>query len=70
VVIENETALLSPSGDANAFANNLLKLIENDNIRNNFGKKGSQHVLKLYGFKRLAADMERLYDSLLKVDFS
>lgn len=66
VVIENETALLSPSNDAKAFANNLLKLIENDNLRNNFGKKGSEHVLQQYGFKRLAADMERLYNTLLK----
>jgi glycosyltransferase involved in cell wall biosynthesis len=66
VVIENETALLSPSGDAGVFANNLLKLIENDNLRNNFGKKGSEHVLQQYGFKRLAADMERLYNTLLK----
>lgn len=66
VVIENETALLSPSSDAKAFANNLLKLIENDNLRNNFGKKGSEHVLQQYGFKRLAADMERLYNTLLK----
>jgi glycosyltransferase involved in cell wall biosynthesis len=66
IVIENETALLSPSGDANAFANNLLKLIENDNLRNNFGKKGSEYVLQQYGFKRLAADMERLYNTLLK----
>lgn len=66
VVIENETALLSPSGDVNTFANNLLRLIEDDTLRNNFGKKGSEHVLQQYGFKRLATDMERLYDSLLK----
>jgi glycosyltransferase involved in cell wall biosynthesis len=43
-----------------------LKLIENDNLRNSFGKKGSEHVLQQYGFKRLAADMERLYNALLK----
>jgi glycosyltransferase involved in cell wall biosynthesis len=66
VVIENETALLSASGDVNAFANNLLKLVEDDDLRNSFGKKGSQHVLQQYGFKRLAADIERLYDNLLK----
>jgi glycosyltransferase involved in cell wall biosynthesis len=66
VVIENETALLSPSADTNAFANNLMKLIEDDNLRNNFGKKGSEHVLQQYGFKRLAADMEHLYNTLLK----
>jgi glycosyltransferase involved in cell wall biosynthesis len=66
IVIENETALLSPSNDVKAFTNNLLKLIENDNLRNSFGKKGSEHVLQQYGFKRLAADMERLYNALLK----
>jgi glycosyltransferase involved in cell wall biosynthesis len=66
VVIENETALLSPSADTNAFANNLMKLIEDDNLRNNFGKKGSEHVPQQYGFKRLAADMEHLYNTLLK----
>ena len=66
VVIENETALLSQSADANAFANNLLKLVEDDDLRNSFGKKGSQHVLQQYGFKRLAADIEGLYDNLLK----
>jgi glycosyltransferase involved in cell wall biosynthesis len=66
VVIENETALLSPSGNVKAFANNLLKLVEDDDLRNSFGKKGSQHVLQQYGFMRLAADIEGLYDNLLK----
>ncbi len=66
VVIENETALLSDSGDINSFANNLLKLIEDDDLRNNFGKKGSSHIMEKYSFKRLAKDMETLYNSLLK----
>lgn len=66
VVLENETALLSPSANVAAFSENLLKLVENDEMRKNFGLKGSSHVLQRYGFKRLASDTENLYNTLLK----
>ncbi len=65
IVLENETALLSSVGNEKAFAENLLRLIENDEMRFNFSKKGSDYVRNKFSYQRLCADMEKLYYSLL-----
>ena len=65
VVIENETALLSDVNDVAGFQKNLLELVENDELRNCLGKKGSEHVQQKYSIERLTADMANLYRELL-----
>lgn len=65
IVIENETALLSPVGDVNAFAKNLLRLIEEEETRIVFSKKGSDFVRNKFSYQRLCTDMAKLYNSLL-----
>ncbi len=65
IVIENETALLSPVDDVTAFAENLLHLIESDEMRNDFSKKGDYFVRNKFSYERLCNDTAKLYHSLL-----
>ncbi len=65
IVIENETALLARNNDLADFSEKLLKLIENDELRNSMSKKGWDFVKEKHHYKRLVVDMKNLYDDLL-----
>lgn len=64
-VVINKTALISDVGDVESFAENLLKLTVDNNLRNKMGKEGNKHVSDKFNFTRLVNDMELLYDKLL-----
>lgn len=66
VVLENETALLSDSGNVDQFYNNLLRLIEDGELRNRLGKNGSGFVMKRFSYQRLVNDTRNLYFELLE----
>jgi len=63
--LENETALLSETNDIRSFQENLLRLVENDELRNSFNQKGAEHVQEKFSVERLANDMSNLYYELL-----
>ena len=65
IVLENETALLSETNDIASFQKNLLRLVENEELRNSFNQKGADHVRKKFSVERLASDMSNLYYELL-----
>ena len=65
IVIEGKTALLSETNDADAFKQNLLKVVEDDGLRRRLGKNGTDHIQHRFGVKRLADDMAQLYYQLL-----
>jgi glycosyltransferase involved in cell wall biosynthesis len=65
VVLPDKTALLSPNNDMQSFANNLLSLVENDNLRANLGSNGWNFVSKKYHYTRLIDDIDKLYKSIL-----
>lgn len=64
IVEEGKTALLSNSGDVEKFAENLLMLIENEHLRENFGENGGDTVFKKFSYHRLVFDIEKLYNQL------
>lgn len=64
-VKQNVTALLSPSNDVDSFANNLLTLIDNKELRIKMGKKGWEFVKNKFHYTRLIEDMDGLYNRLL-----
>lgn len=66
VVIPNETALLCENNNLSEFSNQLLKLIENPDLRINMEQKGWIHVREKFHYTRLVSDMEKLYLQLLK----
>ncbi len=61
VVLPGKTALISSSKEVDAFAANLLKMVERDGLRSRLGKKGYQHVRRQYGYERLVGDISELY---------
>lgn len=65
IVREGETALLSESDDVEAFAANLLSLVENDELRHKMSDQGTAHVMESFSHLRLARDMGTLYRRLL-----
>lgn len=65
VVLQDRTALLSASGDVEGLETHLMRLIENDALRESFGKGGWNHVRDRFHYTRLVEDTDTLYRSLL-----
>ena len=65
VVIPGETALLSPSDDPKLFAENLLKLLNNKDLRKSMGEKGWPFVQSRFHYDRLVEDTRLFYRKLL-----
>lgn len=65
VVLPNETAFLSESGDADAFAKNMLQLVDDNELRKKISEKGWAHVKEKFHYLRLVSDMKELYKRLL-----
>jgi glycosyltransferase involved in cell wall biosynthesis len=66
VVKEGETALLSDVSDVQTFQRNLLRLVQEDELRKNLGNKGADFVMQKYSYQRLIKDMTSLYYELLE----
>ena len=65
VVVEGKTALLSPTQNVDAFSENLLMLVENDEMRKQMSEDGWIFVRDKFHYTRLVNDMKNLYDELL-----
>ena len=65
VVIPNKTALLCQNNDIDSFYEALLKMVENDDLRNKMGNDGWHFVKDHFHYTRLCSDMKKLYDNLL-----
>jgi glycosyltransferase involved in cell wall biosynthesis len=65
VVLPDETALLSPSENAEAFAENLLRLVEEKQQREKMQLRGKEFVMNRFSYQRLCSDMSALYRELL-----
>lgn len=65
VVIKNETALLVDSNDYTDYAQQLLRLIEDDELRNRLGKNGWEFVREKFHFTRMIKEVAMLYKQLL-----
>jgi len=66
IVQEGKTALLSPSNDVDALAQNLLRLVEDAELRKNLSGHGVEYVMEQFSHLRLAKDMGELYKTLLQ----
>jgi D-inositol-3-phosphate glycosyltransferase len=60
------TGLLSPPGDAVAFAAKLETLLADAEMRTRMGEAGKSEINSRYSFDRLAADIRNLYMELLR----
>ncbi len=65
IVIEGETALLSPKGDFESLSINLLEIIENESLRKKMQLKSPVFAKSKFGFMRMVEDHRILYTELL-----
>jgi glycosyltransferase involved in cell wall biosynthesis len=66
VVKPGVTALLADNNNLEQFTNQLLRLIEDEGLRNSMSKESWNFVREKYHYTRLVSDVENLYSSLLK----
>ncbi len=66
IVINGQTGFITAVGDSVAFAGYVQQLIDDPALRDSFGKKGYENVIKRYSKQRLINDMKTLYHSFLK----
>lgn len=65
VVLQNKTGLLSDTTDIDSYADNLLRLIQDESLRNEMQVEGWNHVKHKFSHTRLVNDMHNLYSKLL-----
>lgn len=65
IVIENKTALLAENNNLADFSNQLLKLVDDDNLRTNMSEAGYEYVKNTYSYNTLCSNMKNLYRKLL-----
>ena len=65
IVMNGETGWLTPPSDANAMANAVIRLLENPLERKSMGEKGRARFESRYTESRMAADMIKVYSTLL-----
>jgi len=65
-VLNNSTGLITEPGHTDQFADALLRLTENENMRTAFGARGIRHAAQHYSYQRLVTDMSAYYSSLLE----
>ena len=66
IVIPNQTALLSETGNKTAFFNNLNSLVNDCELRNRMSLKGWDFVQNRFHFSRLVENTAQYYHELLK----
>jgi glycosyltransferase involved in cell wall biosynthesis len=66
VVLQNKSGYVVEPGNAEDFANGLLKLIEDIDLRKDFGLKGVEFAHNNFSYQRLVSDMSGYYFSLLE----
>ncbi len=65
IVREGETGLLSAVQDTEGFAANLLRLVEDEELRARLGSRGAGFVMERFSYQRLVRDMAALYHQLI-----
>jgi len=65
VVLRDKTAFLCSIDDIGKFSNDLLKLADNQDLRNSFSAAGWNFVKEKFHYNRLVNDIRQLYHSLL-----
>lgn len=64
VVIDGETGFLSNPADAAALAGNVVRLIEDKNLRESMGRSGKKRVTELFTEEKMVGKYKDLYESL------
>jgi glycosyltransferase involved in cell wall biosynthesis len=65
IVLDGQTGILAPSGDADRLATAITDLLQDPDRRQEFGERGREFVREKYTKERLCDDIEKLYSKLL-----
>jgi glycosyltransferase involved in cell wall biosynthesis len=65
IVANGQAGFIVEKGDLSEYVAKLQILVENDALRENYGKFGQQYVLDYFNYNRLISNMDRYYKSLL-----
>jgi glycosyltransferase involved in cell wall biosynthesis len=68
IVLDCETGLLVPPGDAEGFARAIAKLLSDESLRTSFGRRGAERVRQSFTLERMASKNEQCYYDLLAGD--
>ena len=66
VVEDGVTGLIAPKGEVNAIAENMYRLLIDEDMRMKMSKAAVERVKKLYDWNKNVELMEKIYFSLLK----
>jgi glycosyltransferase involved in cell wall biosynthesis len=66
VVLDGQTGLLAPVGDAEGLARHLLRLASDEAERKRMGEAGRQRAFTLFDEEQMLASYERLYREMLR----
>ena len=64
VVIENETGLLVDENNIEEMASNMLKLVENRDLAESFGKNGNARILSEFTLQKHLETINRLIEEI------
>jgi glycosyltransferase involved in cell wall biosynthesis len=65
VVVDNQTGLLVPPGDATGLAQALARLLSDPTLRRRLGDQARRWAQERFAIERMAAEVEQLYENLL-----
>lgn len=65
-LVHNESGILVPAKDAEALARAILRLIEDENLRNELGERARERIEKYFSIESMVQTLENLYESLLR----
>ncbi|MFC1806933.1 glycosyltransferase [Candidatus Omnitrophota bacterium] len=65
LVVDGETGLLVESGDTENLVKSTMKLLKNEDLRRDMGKKGRGRIKNMFSLDRMIDDLHRLYLDVL-----
>jgi glycosyltransferase involved in cell wall biosynthesis len=65
-VIDGETGVLTPPGDAGKLAEAIIRLLEDETLRRRLGERGRACARERFTVSRMVGDYEQLYDAELR----
>jgi glycosyltransferase involved in cell wall biosynthesis len=64
MIVDGETGILVPPGDAVALAAGIRRLLNDPELAERLGKAGRQRLATVYSIERVVGDLDKLYQDV------
>ena len=64
-IMKDDVGEIVPTGNVGLLVDSIIKLLSNDKIRREKGKRGREMVIREFNLKNYVAEYEKLYERLL-----